>query len=111
MKRGFQKKLAKKLNISGAYLSTLINCKKRPNWPMAKKLAAATNTDPVIWLEGTPEQIKAAVSGESVEQRSSRDRRGNMGRRLEGERREEEGRRKIDDRREADGPCGCKQCA
>ncbi len=36
-----------------------MNGKARPSWPTAKRLAEVTGTDPVIWLEGTPEELQA----------------------------------------------------
>ena len=56
-----QTSLAKALNVSTAYINYLVNCKKRPNWKTAKKLSEITKTDPVLWLEGTAEEIKAAL--------------------------------------------------
>lgn len=63
MRHGNQKKIALKTNISEGFLSELISAKKRPSWHTAKKLAKATNTNPVLWLEGSPEDIKLALSG------------------------------------------------
>jgi hypothetical protein len=39
--------------------------KKKAGWKSAKRLAAATGTDPVLWLEGTPNEIKQAITEES----------------------------------------------
>ncbi len=63
MKRGIQAKIAKKVGISDAYLSALINRKKFPSRTRAKELAEATGTDPILWLYGTKEEIKQALSG------------------------------------------------
>ncbi|MCF8025828.1 MAG: helix-turn-helix domain-containing protein [Desulfobacteraceae bacterium] len=62
MRHGLQKEIAEKAEISTGYLSELISVKKRPSWHTAKKLSQATNTDPVLWLEGKSEDIKEALS-------------------------------------------------
>lgn len=56
-----QKYIAEKLGVSPAYISYLVNIIKRPSWKRAKQLAEITNTDPILWLEGTPEQIKESL--------------------------------------------------
>ena len=58
MKRGRQTELADKADISNAYVSQLLNGKRRHSWTMAKKLAVATNTKPELWLDGEPAKIK-----------------------------------------------------
>lgn len=62
MKHGFKIKLARKVGISGAFVGQIIKGKNRPHYKTAKKLAEVTNTDPILWLEGTPEEIKHALS-------------------------------------------------
>ena len=59
-----QSEIIKKLDgaISVGHLSDCINGKARPSWGLAKKLAKATGTHAVIWLDGTPAQIKKAIS-------------------------------------------------
>jgi len=57
-----QKEIAKKLSVTESYISQLVNVKKRPNWAFAKKIAGVTATDPILWLEGSPEEIKKALS-------------------------------------------------
>ena len=57
-----QTSIAKKANISDGFLSEILSGKKRPSWPVAKKLAAATKTQPALWLDGTPEQIKERIN-------------------------------------------------
>lgn len=64
MKHGDQTKIAKKAGITSAYLSEIIHNKKRPSWPTSKRLAEVTCTDPVLWLEGTTDEIRAALSGD-----------------------------------------------
>jgi transcriptional regulator with XRE-family HTH domain len=57
--------LAKKAGISKAMVSQIFLGKKKAGWKSAKRLAAATGTDPVLWLEGTPNEIKQAITEES----------------------------------------------
>jgi len=61
MKRGNQTKLASKTNISEAFISQILSGKRRPSWPTAKKLAAATRTRPAIWMEESPEKLKGVL--------------------------------------------------
>ncbi len=56
-----QAKIAKQLNVSNALISMLVSTRRRPSWKRAKQLAEITGTEPVLWLEGTTEQIKAAL--------------------------------------------------
>lgn len=63
LQRGLQKEIAEKAKVSNGWLSTAIQAKKRPSWPVAKRLAEATNTSPVLWLEGTEAQIKGVLAG------------------------------------------------
>ena len=62
MKKLTQAFIAQEIGVSSVYVNYLVNCKKRPNWQTAKKLAEVTKTDPILWLEGTPEKIKQALS-------------------------------------------------
>lgn len=61
MKHGDHKKIAQGARITGAHLSLILHAKARPSWPTAKRLAAATGTDPIVWLEGSPAEIRAAI--------------------------------------------------
>lgn len=63
MKHGMQKKIAKRSSISPAFLSEIINNKKRPSWATAKRLAEVTSTNPELWLEGDTISIRNALSG------------------------------------------------
>ena len=56
-----QTQLAAATEVSQAFISLLLSGKSRPSWRVAKRLSAATGTAPELWLEGTPEQIKAAL--------------------------------------------------
>ncbi len=56
--------LAKEVGVSQPHLNKIIftdKTGKRPSWRLAKKLAEATGTVPELWLEGTSEEIKAAL--------------------------------------------------
>jgi transcriptional regulator with XRE-family HTH domain len=55
-------KIAAMAGISQGFLSNIICGRNRPHYKTAKNLAAATNTEPVLWLEGSPEEIKKALS-------------------------------------------------
>jgi len=59
-----QKDIAKKVGISQSYVCEIINRNRRPAWPVAKRLAEATGTSPVLWLEGTTEQIRQVLAGD-----------------------------------------------
>jgi len=62
MKKLTQAKIARSIQVSEAFLSQLANGLRRPSWTTAKKLAEVTGTNPILWLEGTPEAIKQALS-------------------------------------------------
>ena len=51
-----QRKLAEKVGITAAMVSMILSGKAKPSWPLAKRLAAVTNTDPVDWIEGEIDQ-------------------------------------------------------
>jgi transcriptional regulator with XRE-family HTH domain len=55
-----QVELAKKAGITEGMMSFILNGERRPSWDVAKKLAAATGTDPHLWMESETEaKIKA----------------------------------------------------
>ncbi len=56
-----QEKLAQKADISPAMLSLMLSGRRRPSWPVAKRLAKITGTTERVWMEGTPRQIKLAI--------------------------------------------------
>ncbi|MFA5187408.1 MAG: helix-turn-helix transcriptional regulator [Patescibacteria group bacterium] len=58
MERGKQTRFASKMKISEAFLSQILNGKKRPGWQTAKRLAAATRTKPDLWMDASPERLK-----------------------------------------------------
>jgi len=56
-----QKKVAEKIGITQQAISKIING-STPLWQTAKKLSdAVPGTDPVFWMEATPEQKKQAL--------------------------------------------------
>jgi transcriptional regulator with XRE-family HTH domain len=57
-----QTQIARKTGLSQAFISMIFNGKKKVTyWPTAKKLAKATNTNPILWVEGSSEYIKKVV--------------------------------------------------
>ncbi|WP_027360144.1 helix-turn-helix domain-containing protein [Desulforegula conservatrix] len=62
MKHGYQTQIAKKAGVSDAFISFFFKGKKIPSWKTAKKLGAATDTDPILWAEGRFEEIKTVLS-------------------------------------------------
>lgn len=62
MANGIQTKVAIKTGLSATFISLLIKGKRRPTWANAKKIAAVTATDPMLWLEGTPKQMQKALA-------------------------------------------------
>ena len=61
MKIMTQTQIAKNSGVSPGFISLCMSGKKRPSWGKAKKIAATTGTDPVVWMEGTPEEIRTAI--------------------------------------------------
>lgn len=61
MNKGTSAYIAFKVGISAPYLCQLSKGLRRPSWSTAKKLADVTETDPTLWLEGTPEEIEGAI--------------------------------------------------
>ena len=61
MRYGDQTKLAKEAGVSDTLISLFFNGKKTPSWKTAKKLAATTGTDPVLWVEGRVHELKEAL--------------------------------------------------
>ena len=53
--------IASELGVSVQYVNSLVVTKKRPNWKRAKQLAKITGTDPVLWLEGSSDDIRSAL--------------------------------------------------
>ena len=68
MKRGTQRMLAQKTGLSEGFISQFFHGLSRPSWTKAKQLGEATGkvcgveTDPVDWVEGRVDRIKAALA-------------------------------------------------
>ena len=54
--------LAEKCGCSAPMISQIRNGKARPSWKLAKRLAEVTDTNPELWLDGTPEEIKTVLN-------------------------------------------------
>jgi len=50
------------IGITQSYYSKLINAKSRPSYRTAKRLEAAIGVPLRIWMEGTAEEIQAALA-------------------------------------------------
>jgi hypothetical protein len=61
-----QKMISKEADISGPFVSQIINGHRRPSWRTAKKLAMVTSTKPELWLDGSPDEIKNALLRMSI---------------------------------------------
>jgi len=61
-----QEKIAKNAGVTQQFVSQCINGLARPRWATAKLMAAASGTTPDLWLDGTPEQIQAALNGDDT---------------------------------------------
>lgn len=57
-----QKEIAQLAEISDAFLSQILAGLRRPSWKTAKKLSKITFTTPELWLDGSPDQIKSAIT-------------------------------------------------
>lgn len=55
------KKIATRSGLARATVANIIAGRSRPSWAAAKRIASATNTQPVLWLEGDKKTLKAAA--------------------------------------------------
>jgi DNA-binding XRE family transcriptional regulator len=63
IKKITQTKLSKLSQISQPMISAICNGKARPSWKLAKRLIQAVpGTTIELWMEGTPEHIREAIS-------------------------------------------------
>jgi transcriptional regulator with XRE-family HTH domain len=53
-----QRDVARELGIKESYLSEMLNGKRRPSWDVAKRCALKTHSSPLVWMEGTKEDIR-----------------------------------------------------
>jgi transcriptional regulator with XRE-family HTH domain len=68
MKQPTQQSIANAAGITQGYLSAIITRRKIPSFKTAKKIASATNTNPILWCDGTEDEIKAALKQASKAQ-------------------------------------------
>ena len=52
---------AKHLGISQGFLSNILAGRRRPHYQRAKDLASRSGIPVVVWLDGTPDQIRTAL--------------------------------------------------
>ncbi len=64
-----QKQIAEEVGISAVYLCRLAKGLRQPSWTVAKKLANLTNSDPVVWLDGDPEERQQIIKQMKKKQR------------------------------------------
>lgn len=58
LKHGIQKIIVARTGFSAAYISDILCQKVRlDTWSTAKKLSLATNTDPLLWLDGPHSEL------------------------------------------------------
>ncbi len=62
MKKTTITKIAQQAGISQGFLSNILCGRRSPHYKTAKKLAAVTETEVVLWLEGDPVELKKAIS-------------------------------------------------
>lgn len=62
LKRGIANIIVKRTGFSAAYVSDILTGKvKLDRWSTANKFASATNTEPLLWLEGKQAGIVKAI--------------------------------------------------
>jgi len=68
--RGMITELAFATGLSVSFISQIVNRKRSPSWETAKRLAQATGTEPVLWLEGSAGEVEAALAFFKARKRS-----------------------------------------
>ena len=61
MKHGEQVKVAELAGITPAFLSQILKGKRRPRWDRAKDMGKRIDVDPVLLVDGAPEEIEKAL--------------------------------------------------
>lgn len=56
-----QKQIANKIGVSQQFMSQFFLQKRTMSWKRAKHAASVTDTNPIWWVEGDVEKIKAAL--------------------------------------------------
>ena len=62
MKRGTQKKLADKIEMSEQTISMILSGDRRINWDSAKKISEITGSPVDIWMNRDLEKMREALS-------------------------------------------------
>lgn len=62
MKTINQIQIARDSGVSQPMLSQILSGQRRAAWGTAKKLALATGVPEIVWLEGTIEEIREAIT-------------------------------------------------
>lgn len=63
LKRGLQKYIRNQTGFAAGYVSDICNCRTRiDSWSTAKTFASATNSNPLLWLEGTCDDIQTMLN-------------------------------------------------
>ena len=60
-----QSEIATVAGITQPFFANILAGRRRPSWKVSKRIAAATRTCPELWLEGAPEQMRAAIRAAS----------------------------------------------
>jgi len=53
--------IAKQAGISQGFLSNILCGRARPHYRTAKKLGTVTGTDPVLWIEGSVDEMRQSI--------------------------------------------------
>lgn len=61
MKKLIQTEIGKRCGIHQATISNILTGRRRPSWSTAKKIAEATGSDPVDWMESPPETLRQII--------------------------------------------------
>jgi transcriptional regulator with XRE-family HTH domain len=56
-----QSELAIKTGKTEGFISKILSGQARPGWELAKKISGILGTDIDLWMDGTPEQKRAAL--------------------------------------------------
>lgn len=67
--------MANYLNIDVSYINQILQGKKHASWTLAKKISKLTNSNPVIWVDDTPdaaEKRQIAILREELRAREAR---------------------------------------
>lgn len=71
MKHGTQIKICKIVGVTSGFLLLVMSGLRRPSWPTAKRLAAATGSTPDQWMEAPPETFRRIISEYALSRESA----------------------------------------